>query len=88
MADKKNPKTLKDIRKKIDQLDLAILKSLSERVNLVIQAGEIKKKNNDVHKALSMGEIISNLSWKKIILPDKKIIKVKVIKITIVAGNP
>ena len=47
MADKKNPKTLKDIRKKIDQLDLAILKSLSERVNLVIQAGEIKKKNND-----------------------------------------
>ena len=47
MADKKNPKTLKDIRKKIDQLDLAILRSLSERVDLVIQAGEIKKKNND-----------------------------------------
>lgn len=47
MADKKNPKTLKDIRKKIDQLDLAILKSLSNRVNLVIQAGKIKKKNND-----------------------------------------
>ena len=47
MADKKNSKTLKDIRKKIDQLDLAILRSLSERVNLVIQAGEIKKKNND-----------------------------------------
>ena len=47
MADKKNPKTLKEIRKKIDQLDLAILRSLSERVNLVIQAGEIKKKNND-----------------------------------------
>ena len=46
MADKKNSKTLKDIRKKIDQLDLAILRSLSERVNLVIQAGEIKKKNN------------------------------------------
>ena len=47
MADKKNSKTLKDIRKKIDKLDLAILRSLSERVNLVIQAGEIKKKNND-----------------------------------------
>lgn len=47
MADKKNPEILKDIRKKIDQLDLAILKSLSNRVNLVIQAGEIKKKNND-----------------------------------------
>ena len=47
MADKKNPEKLKDIRKKIDQLDLAILKSLSNRVNLVIQAGEIKKKNND-----------------------------------------
>ena len=38
MADKKNPKTLKEIRKKIDQLDLAILRSLSERVDLVIQA--------------------------------------------------
>ena len=48
MADKKNPEILKDIRKKIDQLDLAILKSLSNRVNLVIQAGEIKKKNNDL----------------------------------------
>ncbi|MFL2780460.1 MAG: prephenate dehydratase [Gammaproteobacteria bacterium] len=47
MADKKNLEKLKDIRKKIDQLDLAILKSLSNRVNLVIQAGEIKKKNND-----------------------------------------
>lgn len=47
MADKKNSEKLKDIRKKIDQLDLAILKSLSNRVNLVIQAGEIKKKNND-----------------------------------------
>lgn len=47
MADKKNSEKLKDIRTKIDQLDLAILKSLSNRVNLVIQAGEIKKKNND-----------------------------------------
>ena len=47
MADKKNSEKLKDIRKKIDQLDLAILKSLSNRVNLVIQAGEIKKMNND-----------------------------------------
>ena len=50
MADKKNPKTLKDIRKKIDQLDLAILKSLSERVNLVIQAGAVSYTHLRAHE--------------------------------------
>jgi chorismate mutase len=37
-----NKDTLKDIRNKIDQLDLSILKSLSQRVELVIKAGKIK----------------------------------------------
>ena len=38
-----NKDTLKDIRNKIDQLDLSILKSLSQRVELVIKSGKIKK---------------------------------------------
>jgi chorismate mutase len=38
-----NKDTLKDIRNKIDQLDLSILKFLSQRVELVIKAGKIKK---------------------------------------------
>ena len=42
-----NKDTLKDIRNKIDQLDLSILKSLSQRVELVIKAGKIKKFSKD-----------------------------------------
>ena len=42
-----NKDTLKDIRNKIDQLDLSILKSLSQRVELVMKAGKIKKFSKD-----------------------------------------
>tara|TARA_A100001035_G_scaffold30340_1_gene20377 strand:+ start:346 stop:1431 length:1086 start_codon:yes stop_codon:yes gene_type:complete len=47
MVSQKKPQSLNQIRKKIDELDLVILKALSERVRYVLQAGEMKKKNND-----------------------------------------
>ena len=61
-----NKDTLKDIRNKIDQLDLSILKSLSQRVELVIKAGKIKKFSKDTsfykpeREAQILRTIISN----------------------------
>ena len=46
MVSQKKSQSLNQIRKKIDELDLIILKALSERVRYVLQAGEMKKKNN------------------------------------------
>mgnify|MGYP005716055855 CR=1 FL=1 len=63
MVNQKKPQSLDQIRKKIDELDLLILKALSERVRYVLQAGEMKKKNNDAsfYKPEREAQIIRNI---------------------------
>ena len=66
MVSQRKPLSLNQIRKKIDGLDLVILKALSERVKYVVQAGEIKKKNNDLsfYKPEREAQIIRNIVLK------------------------
>ena len=63
MVSQKKSQSLNQIRKKIDELDLIILKALSERVRYVLQAGEMKKKNNDAsfYKPEREAQIIRNI---------------------------